>query len=156
LPKLQPRIRVFNPINDGPEDRVTIVDPLTGLERPVVGLRLGYVSVVGAGGAALMLPNQWSMVKQLHTVPDSAEEFTGYSIGVDLIAWDLPGAGGAYRPNGSAKVRNVELPADYSHVTWSRLRAGARPGDARMDRRLRAGRISRFRVCNRPTTRSGR
>jgi len=110
-------IRVFNPINDGLEDRVTIVDPLTGLERPVVGLRLGYVSVVGAGGAALMLQNKWSMVKQLRTIPDTTEEFTGYSIGVDLIAWDLPGAGGAYRPNGSAKVRNVELPADYSHVT---------------------------------------
>lgn len=109
-------IRVFNPISDTAEDRVTIIDPLTGLERPVVGLRLGYVSVVGAGGAALMLPNQWSMAKQLHTIPDTTEEFTGYSIGVDLIAWDLPGAGGAYRANGAAKVRNVELPADYSHV----------------------------------------
>jgi hypothetical protein len=110
-------IRVHNPISDSPEDRVTIVDPLTGLERPVVGLRLGYVSVVGAGGAALMLPNQWNMANQLRAIPDTVDEFTGFSLGVDLIAWDLPGAGTAYRANGAASVRNVELPADYSHVT---------------------------------------
>ena len=52
-------VRVWNPLTDAAEDRTTIVDPLTGRERPVVGLRVGYVSVVGAGGAALLLPNQW-------------------------------------------------------------------------------------------------
>jgi hypothetical protein len=56
------------------------------------------------------------MANQLRSIPDSVEEFTGYSIAVDLIAWDLPGAGG-YRANGAATVRNVELPAEYSHVT---------------------------------------
>jgi len=95
---------------------VTIVDPFTRRERPVVGLKVGYASVVGAGGAALLLPNQWSMMARLRTIPDTVDEFTGYSLGVDLIAWDLPGAGASYRPNGAAKVRNVELPAGYSHV----------------------------------------
>ena len=34
------------------EDRTTIVDPLTGAERPVVGVSVAYASVVGAGGIA--------------------------------------------------------------------------------------------------------
>jgi alpha-beta hydrolase superfamily lysophospholipase len=110
-------VRVWNPTTDTAEDRVTIVDPFTRTERPVVGLKVGYASAVGAGGAALLLPNQWGMMARLRTIPDSVEEFTGYSLGVDLIAWDLPGAGATYRPNGAAKVRNVQLPAHYSHVT---------------------------------------
>lgn len=113
---LGPAIPVWNPHTDAAEDRVTIIDPYTGAERPVVGLRIGYASVVGAGGAALLLPNQWSMAGRLRSIPDSVEEFTGYALGVDLIAWNLPGAGPDYRANGAAKVRNVELPADYSHV----------------------------------------
>jgi alpha-beta hydrolase superfamily lysophospholipase len=110
-------VRVWNPLTDRAEDRTTILDPLTGRERPVVGLKVGYASAVGAGGAALLLPNQWSMAGRLRTIPDTVEEFTGYSLGVDLIAWDLPGAGATYRASGTAKVRNIELPAGYSHVT---------------------------------------
>lgn len=110
-------VRVWNPLTDSAENRATFVDPLTGRARTVVGLKVGYVSAVGAGGAALLLPNQWSMAGRLRIIPDTVEDFTGYSLGVDLIAWDLPGAGGIYRSSGTAKVRNVELPASYSHVT---------------------------------------
>ncbi len=110
-------IRVWNPLTDRAESRTTILDPLTGHERPVVGLKVGYASAVGAGGAALLLPNQWSMVGRLRTIPDTVEDFTGYSLGVDFIAWDLPGVGGTYRASGAARVRNIELPASYSHVT---------------------------------------
>jgi hypothetical protein len=110
-------VRVWNPLTESAENRTTILDPLTGRERPVVGLKVGYASAVGAGGAALLLPNQWSMAGRLRTIPDTVEDFTGYSLGVDLIAWDLPGAGGTYRSSGTARVRNVELPASYSHVT---------------------------------------
>lgn len=109
-------VRVWNPLTDRAEDRTTILDPLTGRERPVIGLKVGYASAVGAGGVALLLPNQWSMVGRLHSIPDTVEDFTGYTLGVDLIAWDLPGAGATYRANGAARVRNVELPANYSHV----------------------------------------
>jgi hypothetical protein len=109
-------IPVWNPKTDSAEARATIVDPYSGVERPVVGLKVGYASVVGAGGAALLLPNQWSMANRLRTIPDSVDEFTGYVLGVDLVAWDLPGAGTTYRARGTAQVRNVELPADYSHV----------------------------------------
>jgi len=111
-------VDVWNPVTDESEHRTTIVDPLTGRLRPVVGLSVSYVSAVGAGGAALLLPNQWSMVHRLHTIPDSVDEFTGFSINDDLIALTFPGAKGAaeYHPNGKAKVRNVFLPSTYNHV----------------------------------------
>jgi hypothetical protein len=112
----EPTIHVWNPYTDAAEARTTIVDPLTGAERPVVGVSVGYVSVVAAGGAALLLPNQWSMVNRLQSIPDTVDEFTGYSLGIDLIAWNAPGAATVYRANGAAQVRNVELPAEYSHV----------------------------------------
>jgi hypothetical protein len=83
----------------------------------VVGLKLPYASAIGAGGAATLLPNQWGMAGRLRSVPDSVEEFTGYSIALDLIAWDLPGVPNRYVPNGLAKVRNVRLPAITNHVT---------------------------------------
>ncbi len=105
-------IPVWDPRTDTAESRTTIVDPLTGRERPVIGLTVCYVSVVGAGGAALILPNQWSMVGYLYTVPDTVDDFTGYSIGIDLIA-----GRSTYRANGTAHVRNVMLPAAYNHVT---------------------------------------
>ncbi len=110
-------VPVWNPLLDAAEPRATIRDPFSGAERPVVGLKVPFASVVGAGGAALLLPNQWEMGGgRLQRIPDSVIDFTGYALGVDLIAWDLPGSGARYRPLGSAKVRNVELPADYSHV----------------------------------------
>jgi hypothetical protein len=112
-------IPVWNPLTDTAEDRVTIIDPLTGRERPVVGLTVSYASAVGAGGAALLLPNQWSMIRGLRTIPDNVEDFTGYSIGLDLWAWTVPGIAqtSEYRHNGTANVRNVTLPATYNHVT---------------------------------------
>jgi hypothetical protein len=56
------------------------------------------------------------MANRLRRIPDSVEEFTGYSIEFDLIAWTLPG-GSEYKANGTAKVRNVVLPATYNHIT---------------------------------------
>jgi hypothetical protein len=111
-------IPVWNPYTDTAEDRVAIVDPLTGAMRPVVGLSVSYVSAVGAGGVAFLLPNQWSMMHRLRTIPDTVDDFTGFTIGVDFVALSFPGARGAseYRHNGTAEVRNVVLPFQYSHV----------------------------------------
>lgn len=109
-------IHVWNPLTDAAEARTRIVDPYTGAERPVVGLEVGYASVVGSGGAALLLPNQWSMARRLRAIPDTVDDFTGYMLALDLVAWDLPGASNDYRATGSATVRNVELPIGYSHV----------------------------------------
>ena len=112
-------IPVWNPAADEALDRTTIVDPLTGAERPVVGLSLSYVSVVGAGGVALLLPNQWSMASKLRTIPNTVDDFTGFSVGLDLMAWTVPGidASTEFRHNGTAEVRSVVLPSVYNHLT---------------------------------------
>jgi len=112
-------IPVWDPYTDEALDRTTIVDPLTGAERPVIGLTVCYASVVAAGGAALLLPNQWSMAGKLHTIPDAVDDFTGFSIGLDLVAWTLPGVNGSteFRRDGAARVRSVALPAVYNHLT---------------------------------------
>jgi hypothetical protein len=113
------RVSVWNPLTDAADGRTTIEDPLTGKERPVRGLTLSYASAAAAGGAALMLPNQWSMIGNVHTVPDTVEEFTGYSIVFDTWAWTngvSPDSG--FRSAGRARVRNVELPVTYNHVVF--------------------------------------
>lgn len=113
------RITVWNPLTDSAEQRTTVVDPLTGRERPVVGLSAAYASALGAGGWALVLPNQWENFATLRRIPDTVDEFTGYFIGVDFFAWSFPGnpLDTPYENNGTAKVRNVVLPATYNHVT---------------------------------------
>ena len=112
-----PEVPVWNPLTDFSEGRTTIRDPLMGKERPVVGLTVDYVSAVGAGGAAFLLPNQWSLLGRLHSIPDTVHDFTGYVIGVDLWAWTLPGGDSRRFVNGGqAHVRNVTLPASISHV----------------------------------------
>jgi hypothetical protein len=113
------RVAVWNPVKDVSEARFSITDPLTGETRSVVGLSVAYVSAVGAGGAALALPNQWGMAGRMRNIPETVDEFTGYTIPGDLIAWTFPGASGAtiYRHNSAAKVRNATLPDSYHHIT---------------------------------------
>jgi hypothetical protein len=110
-------LQVWSPLTWKPEDRSEIVDPLTGQERPVVGLRLPYATSVGAGGITRVLPNQWDMTFRLHTIPDSVEEFTGFCKGWDLTGGDFLGYGSInhYQASGTAAVRNVWLPAGYKH-----------------------------------------
>ena len=84
---------VWNPYTDAAEPRLAIVYPLRGQLRPVAGLKVGYASVVGSGGAALLLPNQWSMVRRRRQIPDSVDDFTAYTLALDLEAWDLHGDG---------------------------------------------------------------
>ena len=99
------------------EDRYDIIDPLTGQRRPVVGLQLPYVTAVGAGGLARVLPNQWDTCGKLRTIPDSVEEFTGFYKGRDLLGGDFLGYGSAnhFKADGKAVVRNVQLPSAYKH-----------------------------------------
>jgi hypothetical protein len=109
------RVVMFNPLTHREEDRTTFLDPLTGVVRPITSLKLPYVSSVGAGGLTNLLPNQWIMVERTFEIPDSVEDFTGFQLGVDLIALDSSRTRGRYRAIGSANVRNVHLPAAYSH-----------------------------------------
>jgi hypothetical protein len=59
------------------------------------------------------------MISRLKSVPDTVDEFTGYFIEWDVIAGTPPGSAQTdpYRPTGTARVRNVTLPAEYSHVS---------------------------------------
>ena len=105
-------VRVYDPLRNAFDERTAIVDPLTGETRPVIGdVRVSYASAVGAGGATFIMPNQWSMAGKLDSIPDTVDDFTGFTVGIDLI-------GGAthYDPNGSAHVRNIALPITYNHI----------------------------------------
>lgn len=111
-------VPVWNPLTDRPEDRVAIVDSRTGEAQPVVGLRIGYASALSAGGAAFFLPNQWSLLGKLRDIPDTVEEFTGYWIAIDLVAWTFPGneRDRDFAATGRAHVRNVTLSAANNHI----------------------------------------
>jgi len=114
-----PSVEVWNPLTDLGEGRTEIIDPLSGKRQPVVGMRIAYASVVAAGGAAFLLPNQWNLAGKLRTIPDTVEDFTGYSIDVDFWAWTLPGVDATrkFQNGGKAHVRNVTLSAAINHVT---------------------------------------
>jgi hypothetical protein len=109
---------VWNPVTGSAEDRYAVTDPVTGVERPVVGLRVPYAAALATGSLMRVLLGQWGMLSRLRTVPDSVDEFTGYFIEWDTIAATSPNEArdNPYRPTGSARVRNVMLPAAYSHV----------------------------------------
>jgi hypothetical protein len=110
---------VWDPVRDSAEARSTIIDPRSGLERPVVGLQLPFAAALATGSVMRVLLGQWDMVSRLRTVPDSVEEFAGYFIAWDPIAGTGPDAArdDPYRPTGSARVRNLMLPAEYGHLT---------------------------------------
>ncbi len=108
-------IPVWNPLTDTAEPRTTVVDPLTGRERPVIGLKVGYAAALATGALPRVLLGQWSMIPRLRSVPDTVEEFTGFTIPWDPIAGTI-GSGAPYAATGSAVVHNVVLPATYSHV----------------------------------------
>ena len=113
------RIAVWNPVTDRREERYTITDPFTHREKPVVGLSVAYASVVGAGGVEFFAPSVWNMAGRLRSIPDSVEEFTGFAIAGDVVAWTAPGGATSadeYRPNGKAVVHNLNLPSNYNHV----------------------------------------
>lgn len=113
------KVPVWNPLTGRTEKRYEIHDPFTGRLRPVVGVQVCYTTAVGAGGLTRFLPNQWDMAGRLRGIPDSTEEFTGFYMGLDFFGGDLLGFGGAnaYRALGRARVRNVQLPTGYDHVT---------------------------------------
>jgi hypothetical protein len=108
-------VTVVDPVTHTDLGRMTFLDPLTGKTRPVTSFRVPYASSVGAGGLASLLPNQWIMAERTFEIPDTVEDFTGFQIGVDLIALDNPRTRGRYEAIGRANVRNVTLPAAYSH-----------------------------------------
>ena len=57
-------IPVWNPVTDAAEPRTTIVDPLSGASRPVVGLRLPYAAALATGKLARVLLGQWDDARE--------------------------------------------------------------------------------------------
>ena len=112
-------LKVWNPIEQKFEDRIIIRDPFTGILRPVMGLKVCYATSVGAGGLTRLLVNQWAITGRLRTVPDTAETFTGFYMGLDWTGGDFFGFGpmNKHHSAGSSKVRNVHLPLGYDHTT---------------------------------------
>lgn len=112
------KVAVWNPISERFEERHTIIDPLTGKERTVVGLKLSFASAIATGKGMRLLLMQWDMLSRLRRIPDSVEEFTGFHLNYDLISGTLfgVGPGDQYYPMGSARVRNVTLPSGSSHL----------------------------------------
>jgi hypothetical protein len=108
-------IPVWNPARDEPESRTAIVDPWDGSTRPVVGLRLDFAAALATGSLPRVLLGQWGVLPLLRDVPDSVVEFTGFAIPWDPIAGTGPAPAG-FRATGTARVRNVVLPAGYSHI----------------------------------------
>jgi len=107
------QLAVWSPLTWKPEERTEITDPLTGKKRSVVGLSVSYIAALGGGGAGRILPNQWDIMFSLRSIPDTVDEFTGFYVPMDVLGGDYLGYGSAnhYRALGSAKVRNVQLPA---------------------------------------------
>jgi hypothetical protein len=112
------KVPVWNPLTNRAESRTTIIDPLTGRQRPVVGVSVSFASAVGAGGPSFIFPNNWDVIGRLRDVPDTAAQFNGYFIGIDWFVVNVGDPGGSrFRPLGKTQVRNVVLPAGYLHVS---------------------------------------
>lgn len=108
-------IPVFDPTTRTALPRTTFRDPYTGQQRPVVGARVAYASAIATGALPRLLLGQWTMISKLRKVPDSTLEFTGFAIAYDPIAGNF-GNPDPYVATGSSTVRNVVLPASYSHI----------------------------------------
>ena len=106
---------VWNPLRDQAEPRTAVIDPLSGKERPVVGLKVPYAAAIATGTLPRLLLGQWTMLSRLHRIPDSVEEFSGYSLAWDPIAGNF-GSAEPYQATGTAQVRNVALPPAASHI----------------------------------------
>jgi len=99
----------------------------------VIGTSVSYASALGAGGWALVLPNQWENLATLWTIPENVDQFTGYFISGDFIALSFPDTllDSQYVGSGKVLVRNVILPANYSHITAASTRELARIAEVR-------------------------
>ena len=108
-------IVVWNPDRDETENRSWIVDPNSGMRRPVLGLKVPYGAAIATGSLMRVLLFQWEMLPRLHQIPDTVVEFTAYQLKWDPIAGNF-GRAEPYQAMGSARVRNVMLPSTADHM----------------------------------------
>ena len=109
---------VWNPLTQKPEARHTIRDPLTGQTRATTNLQVCYACTLASGGLGRIIPHQWNNFN-LRKIPDSVEEFTGFSIRLDVFGGDYLGFGpvNLFHATGTARVRNVRLRTGANHWT---------------------------------------
>jgi hypothetical protein len=108
-------LNVYDPVARTAQPRTTIRDPYSHVERPVVGLQVAFAAALATGTLPRILLGQWSMLAKLRKIPDTVDEFTGFAIAWDPIAGNFATAD-PYVALGTAVVRNVLLPASYSHI----------------------------------------
>jgi|KBSSwiStaDraftv2_1062776.scaffolds.fasta_scaffold00492_18 hypothetical protein len=108
-------LNVYDPATRSVQPRTTIRDPYSHTETPVVGMKVAFAAALATGTLPRILLGQWSMLPKLRKIPDTVEEFTGFAIAWDPIAGNFATAE-PYVALGSAVVRNVLLPASYSHI----------------------------------------
>ena len=108
-------IPVFDPAAGRALPRTSIRDPYTLAERPVVGVRVSFAAALATGALPRLLLGQWTMLPRLRKIPDTTLEFTGFTVPWDPIAGNLATAE-PYVATGTAAVRNVLLPATYTHI----------------------------------------
>jgi len=110
-------LHVVDPATGRVLSRTWIVDPYAHTRRPVVGaVRVAYAAALATGWLPRLVLGQWTMLSRLRTIPDSVDEFTGFTLPHDPIAGNLLGDR-PYVAAGRARVRNVTLPDGYHHVT---------------------------------------
>ncbi|UCD34277.1 MAG: hypothetical protein JSU90_08215, partial [Nitrospiraceae bacterium] len=78
-------LAVYDPLRGEWEERNFITDPATGMERPVLGLKIPFASAIATGKFMRVLLGQWSMISRLRKIPDTVEEFAGFSLQYDFI-----------------------------------------------------------------------
>ena len=112
-------LHVVDPQTGSRLSRTSIVDPYTGLPRPVVGLRVAYAAALATGWLPRLVLGQWNMLPRLRRIPGSVDEFTGFILPHDVVAGNLTGDA-PYAALDRAAVRTVVLPESYHHLTLPR------------------------------------
>jgi hypothetical protein len=108
-------VAVWDAVRDEPLPRTTVVDPRTDSARSVIGIQVPYAVTLATGKLPRVWQGQWNMIRRLRVIPDTVRDFTGIRIEGDLIAGDFFGPD-PYVSVHTAHVRNVTLPASYSHL----------------------------------------
>jgi hypothetical protein len=114
-------IPVWNPLTGAALARTTIRDPRTGATRSARGLNVGFAAAIATGRLMRVFLGQWDMISKLRSIPDTAIDFTGFSIPWDPIAGTFADPE-PYVAVGTARVRNVILSAGTSHVRVPEVR----------------------------------
>ena len=78
-------------------------------------MQVAFAAALATGMLPRILFGQWTMVAKLRKIPDTADEFTGFAVAFDPIAGNFA-TSDPYVALGTATVRNVMLPASYSHI----------------------------------------